>query len=175
MTTYRNQSGFTLLEVILTVTLLGILGAVSIGMYFSYKSSTDLELTSQTLAQMLRRAQTLARSWANQSDWGVSVEDDALVLFRGDDFGARDTAFDETYPIPQTLQIMNTPTLTGTCETGAMVTVTITDTDEVVETRCRNGVFFAQPLQTFSLAVNSATAVQTDAAGNTSVITEISW
>lgn len=154
---------------------MGILGAISIGIYFSYKSSTDLELTSQTLAQMLRRAQTLARSGAHESDWGVSVQDDQIVLFRGDDFEARDTAFDEVYPLPQTLQIMNTPTLTGTCETGTMVTVTIADTEEVVETQCRNGVFFAQPLQTFSLAMNSATAVQTDTAGNTSPITEISW
>ena len=77
---------------LLTVTLMGILGAISIGIYFSYKSSTDLELTSQTLAQMLRRAQTLARSGAHESDWGVSVQDDQIVLFRGDDFEASYTA-----------------------------------------------------------------------------------
>lgn len=97
--------GFTLLEVLLAVATLSILGVLSMTVSQSYQSTNDLQLTSSGFAQMMRRAQVLAKTGISESAWWVQVKSDSIILFRGNDFDSRNTAYDEAYDVPRTIQI----------------------------------------------------------------------
>lgn len=61
--------GFTLLEVLLCVATLSILGTLSMIVSQSYQSTNDLQLTSSGFAQMMRRAEVLAKTGTGESAW----------------------------------------------------------------------------------------------------------
>lgn len=95
-----SSKGFTIVELLLSVTIIGIIGGITIPLYMSFQQRNDLSLTTETTANMIRRAQTYARSGKNDSDWGVRFDDTAVTLFRGSSYAGRDTAFDELLEVP---------------------------------------------------------------------------
>jgi prepilin-type N-terminal cleavage/methylation domain-containing protein len=96
----RAAAGFTLVEVLLSVVIIGIITGVSLPIYESFVRRNDLDITTQNLAATLRRAETYAKAAAYDSVWGVKVETTRMVLFRGPVFTSRDTAYDEVIAIP---------------------------------------------------------------------------
>ena len=68
---HRNRAGFTIIEVLLSVALLGILVGVSIPIYQTYFLSSTIDIAHQTLAQSLRRAQLKAIMGEGDRAWGV--------------------------------------------------------------------------------------------------------
>lgn len=98
-----KSGGFTLLEVLLSVALLGLIAALSAPMYLSFQNRNDLDIAVSTSAQSLRRAQMLAQASTDDDAWGVKLESPNLIIFRGTSFAARDTNFDEVYPLSSTL------------------------------------------------------------------------
>ncbi len=135
-----NQSGFTLIEVLLSVAIIAMLVGVSLPIYETYARRNDLDLTVQGTAAMLRRAATYARAMNKDSIWSVKVEPTKLTLFQGATFVSRDTANDEVIQIPgsvvpsgvseiQFAKLSATPNTTGsitlTSSTNDVRTVTI--------------------------------------------------
>lgn len=98
-----GAAGFTLLEVLLSVAIIGMLTGVSLPVYESFVRRNDLDLTAQSIAAMLRRAQTYARAVSSDSAWSVEIQSSAVTLFQGTSFGARNTAFDETLNVPASI------------------------------------------------------------------------
>jgi type IV pilus assembly protein PilE len=99
----NRSAGFTLLEVLLSVAIIGMLVGVSIPVYESFVRRNDLGLTAQSLAALLRRAETYARA-ANYDDaWGVEMQAGTATLFRGTSFASRNTAYDEALTIPASI------------------------------------------------------------------------
>jgi prepilin-type N-terminal cleavage/methylation domain-containing protein len=96
----RVSSGFTLLEVLLSVTIMTIIVGISVPVYETFVRRNDMDLAAQNLVLTLRRAQSYARSVKSDAVWSVEVESGAVTLFQGTDFGSRDTAFDESFPLP---------------------------------------------------------------------------
>lgn len=90
-----RQHGFTLLEVLLSVTIIATLAGVSLPIYNSFAVRNDLDLTTQQVVNTLRRAQTYARGMEEDSAWSVEVQASAVTLFKGTNFAARDTSDDE--------------------------------------------------------------------------------
>lgn len=123
---HRSTRGFTLIEVILSISLLAILSATTLVVYQSYQGRNDLDLTSTTFVQMMRRAQVLSKLGSKGTSWSVHVDDNKITLYQGEDFATRDQSHDEVYMLPKNVEIITTPTISGMCEDGANVTVTIT-------------------------------------------------
>jgi prepilin-type N-terminal cleavage/methylation domain-containing protein len=96
-------AGFTLLEVLLCVAILGALMGLSIPVYESFTRRNDLDLTTQSLAAALRRAETYARLQNGDSDWSVEIQSSAVTLFKGTNFAGRNTNFDEVLSVPGTI------------------------------------------------------------------------
>lgn len=100
----HSTPGFTLLETLLCVSMIGILAAIILPFSLSMMTRNDLDVAVDMITQDIHRAQTLARSGMNDSQWGVSVQQEAITLFNGVSFAARTTQFDETFSLSGTLQ-----------------------------------------------------------------------
>lgn len=98
--TVRSDSGFTMLEVLLAIVLVSILAGMSIPVYQSFQARNDLGIAAGTVAHALRRAQTLSRSVASDSSWGVYIQNESVTLFRGVNYANRDEGDDEISSIP---------------------------------------------------------------------------
>lgn len=137
------RSAFTLIEGLIVIAILGILTGVTMPMYKEYRERTDLELAADQVTQGLSRAKLLSELNERDSPWGFSIDEG--VLFKGGDYGTRDAAFDESYPIEDGIsasglssvsfaQITGTPNATGSIILslgGSTVALTIDDNGSV--------------------------------------------
>jgi type II secretory pathway pseudopilin PulG len=96
-----RRPSFTALEALLVFSILGLLISVTLPAYRQYQVRSDLDLAAQQLTQALGRARLLSVSAQGGSPWGVYMP--KSVLYQGKTFAARNTAFDELYPMPSTL------------------------------------------------------------------------
>lgn len=97
------RRGFALLEVIMVISLLGAIAGVGVPLYRDYQIRNDLNLATEQVTQGLARARLLSQAAQNDDNWGFYAP--AGVLYKGDSYADRDTAFDETYPMPSTIGI----------------------------------------------------------------------
>lgn len=100
-----HQKGFTLIEMLLSVAIIGILVAGSAPIFNSFVARNDLDVVGQQVASALRRAQTYARGMDDDSAWSVNVASTAVTLYKGTVFVSRDTAYDEVVSIPPTITV----------------------------------------------------------------------
>lgn len=95
----KKAKGFTLIEMLLSVALLGLLAGFFSPIYFSIQARNDLDVAANIIAQSLRRAQTLSRAMEGDSSWGVYVQSGKISIFSGVSFSGRDASFDEDFDI----------------------------------------------------------------------------
>ncbi|TSC67347.1 MAG: hypothetical protein G01um101472_445, partial [Parcubacteria group bacterium Gr01-1014_72] len=51
----RTSSGFTLIEMLLSISLLVLMGGIAIPIYYSFQVRNDLDIVTASHAQLLRR------------------------------------------------------------------------------------------------------------------------
>jgi len=94
----QARRGVTLVEIVITTTIIVALAALSIPLYANFQSESLLDTTSEDIVQTLREAQTRAMAGDGDRPWGVNfavVGDDAeFTLFRGVDYTNRDADYD---------------------------------------------------------------------------------
>lgn len=128
-----TRRGFTVLEVLLVVAIVSLIGGFGMPVYYSFQAKNDLDLATDVTAQVLRRAHTLSRAMVNDDGWGVYIEPEAIVLFKGSAYATRDTSFDEISSIATSVHVDDWPVevtfakLSGD-PTGAPLTVTLRST-----------------------------------------------
>lgn len=98
-----SQQGFTLLEVILSLAIVAILTGASLPVYRTLMTKNDLDVATVTVAQSLRRAQTLSVAVDGDTNWGVKIQSGSITLFKGTSYALRDSTYDETFAIPGTI------------------------------------------------------------------------
>lgn len=96
----RRQNGFTLIEMLLSVSIIAMLAGLSLPVYLGLVTRNDLAIVTESTANALRRAQTYSRGVREDSQWGVAVQPTQIVLFKGASFATRDAAFDEPTLLP---------------------------------------------------------------------------
>lgn len=105
----HSARGFTLIEVMLSVAIIGLLAGLSLPVYATFQQRNDLDLTTQSVADMLRRAQTYARSVRGDSgvdtQWGVEIQSTGATLFKGSSFAGRDSSYDEVTDFPGSMSV----------------------------------------------------------------------
>lgn len=94
-----SKNGYTLLELLLSVSVFAILAAVSLPLFRGIQERNDLSSALVTIAHSSRRAQLLASSLSADSPWGVSIQSGLIKIFKGTSFAARDATFDEDFTI----------------------------------------------------------------------------
>ena len=97
------MKGFTLIEMLLTLTVSALLAGISAPIFMSFQARNDLNVASSVVLGSLRRAQSLARAMENDKSWGVYMEDLQLTIFSGTDYASRDVNYDEIFVIAPTV------------------------------------------------------------------------
>lgn len=105
---HAPRCGFTLLEVLLSVAIIGLLLAASVPLNLSLFYQNDLDVATNQIAQSLGRAASLSRAADGDTTWGVKVQTGSEVVFKGSSFAARDTAYDESYPLASSIAVSGT-------------------------------------------------------------------
>ncbi len=136
----RNYNAFTLLELMLAITIIAIIAAGVIALDIPAQQRNDLDTARNSIIQTLRSARSKARAVDGDVSWGVSIQPSTFVLFKGASYASRDTSYDEATEMPQTLapsglsEIVfakrtgdptNTGTITLTSKTNEQRTITI--------------------------------------------------
>lgn len=91
----QSGAGFTLIEVLLSVALIGLIAGIGAVVYQQLQTRNDLDIATTTVATAYRRAQTLSRAADGDTSWGVRVDAGVITLFQGVSFATRVVTFDE--------------------------------------------------------------------------------
>jgi len=127
--------GFSLIELILSFALIGILVGVSIPVMQSFQFKSDLDVAIDDTAQRIRRAQALSQLGKGDATWGVYVEPDSIIVFQGTSYATRDTSLDEVTRLargitPSGMTEIVFDKLSGLPQSTGVVTVTASDGQE---------------------------------------------
>lgn len=106
--TYRiraDQRGFTLLEVLVALSITALIGALALVSVTNSRRVRDLAAAGQNTLSLLRTAQTNTISGKDGSQWGVHVEGSEVILFRGSAYAGADII--TSYPVPDGIEIVD--------------------------------------------------------------------
>ncbi len=91
----KSDKGFTLIEMLLSVAMIGLIAGMGAPVYQVFQNRNDLAIAATTLAESLRRAALLSRAVDGDSGWGVYVATSTVTVFKGATYATRDTSADE--------------------------------------------------------------------------------
>jgi prepilin-type N-terminal cleavage/methylation domain-containing protein len=97
--TIQSKTGFSLVEIMLSLALLGLIGGLSAPLAVGFFQRTRLAADQNRIAQTLRHGQVLAESGQRDSPWGVRINNKEVILFAGDSYASRNEKFDQVYSL----------------------------------------------------------------------------
>lgn len=112
---------FTLIEVLLSVALIGAIGSFSMVINQFLQQKNDLDISAIQISERIKDAQKRSTGGIEDSSWGVKVAPGQITLYKGADFAARDQAKDETTIIPGTIAILGLDDVIFTRPEGSVV------------------------------------------------------
>lgn len=124
-----SQRGVTLIELMVSISIITILAGFSAPVGLVLKERNDLAVAKSTVVQSLRRAQLLSQGSEEDVAWGVRVENGQVAIFGGSDkvlaipkqvvpSNLTEVVFTKVSGLPQTL---GTITLTLGSETEEII------------------------------------------------------
>lgn len=91
----KKLSGVSLIELLIVISIIGILTGASVSLYYYFKKGNEFQLAVRQVVNSVRDAEVKARAMKEDSAWGVYVTRNAVTIFKGDDFINRNSDFDE--------------------------------------------------------------------------------
>ena len=89
-----------MIEVMLSLAIIAVLAGISTLIYQSFQVRNDLDIAAVTIAQSMRRAQTLSQAVDGDTTWGVDVQSGSITVYKGVSYAGRDATFDELFDMP---------------------------------------------------------------------------
>jgi prepilin-type N-terminal cleavage/methylation domain-containing protein len=105
MNAIRIERGFTFIELIIVVTLMGILGTMATSYYARFYVQNSVDDIQVQLLSSLRKAQLFSMLSKRGTGWGVNYASNTITLFAGSTYSGRTTAYDENYTVPNSITV----------------------------------------------------------------------
>jgi len=99
------MKGFTLIEIMLTLALFGVVAGITIPVHQSFQNKNDLDISASILAQSMRRAKALSQASDFDTTWGVYVATSTIAVFQGANYTARDSSYDEVFEMVDSISV----------------------------------------------------------------------
>ncbi|TSC69431.1 MAG: Uncharacterized protein G01um101466_28 [Parcubacteria group bacterium Gr01-1014_66] len=97
--------GMSLIELIIILAILGIMSLLGISAYLRSREAQTLLSEGQNILATIRRAQAHTRAGVEDNTWGVQLETNRYIFFRGASYGT--ATFTQIYDLPSSLTIAN--------------------------------------------------------------------
>ncbi len=107
----KKQRGFTLIEILIVISIVILLVTITSVSYRYFEKNTELKITAQKMITILKTAQNKTLSSEGDSQYGVHFENNKYILFKGNIYEEESTDNIEN-KIPSRLEI-NSIDLTG--------------------------------------------------------------
>ncbi len=104
----KKLPGLSLVEVLLSVTLLTIMSFVMLPIAQNMLTMNELDTAITTLASNLRNAQTSAKTGKGDATWGLKINANQIIIFKGANYAARDVNFDALATISTKIVVTGT-------------------------------------------------------------------
>jgi len=105
----ENSFGITFVELLVIVSILSILAAISASTFRFFSKETDLNNNTGEIINTLRLAQNKTLASEGASKYGAYFDNTTTphqyTLFKGDNYLGRDNSFDEISKLPNSLEI----------------------------------------------------------------------
>ncbi len=92
----RSDQGFSLIELLVVIAIVGVLGLMTTVFYSRFIIQNSVANMEDSLSATLRKAQMYSMMGKQNSNWGVTLNSGKIVLFSGNTYATRNSAFDET-------------------------------------------------------------------------------
>jgi len=102
----KNKNGFTLIEIIIVMSIIVFLISASIVSYRSFEKSTELEKTVQNIISTLKLSQSKTIASNEASPYGIHFESDKYISFKGSEYQP-ESVNNKIYNISNRLEIYN--------------------------------------------------------------------
>jgi len=124
----KSINGFSLIEIIIVITALIIIAALTIPVGVNFYKKELLNETSQDVLNIVRSAREKAIFQKNDSNFGVKFFSGSYVSFRGDSYDSRIPGEDEDYYLPIGISIIGLDQivfakLTGNPSVAGIITI----------------------------------------------------
>lgn len=104
MSIYKNKSGFSLVEIIIVLSIVAILLGISLPIYNDFRRSNDINLATNSVVNALRFTQLRSVAINEDSSWSVKVSED-IIVFKGNNYVERNASFDKIFNLPNGVNI----------------------------------------------------------------------
>ena len=84
----KNVKGFTVVELIVSIAILGVLAAVSVRSFANFSHEKGLTVSATVLAQSIRDARSRTLASVDASQYGIKIDADRFTLFKGNTFSS---------------------------------------------------------------------------------------
>ncbi len=104
----KFTAGFSLVEILVVIGILGILTGIVAPKVVHFYNAYQMDALAQDLVQTLRSADMRSMQSEGSSPYSVHLitgPGGSFTLFRGTNYAARDTSYDEMHPIPSALSL----------------------------------------------------------------------
>ena len=101
----RNVQGFTFLELIISIGVLVLLVSLGLASLFQSRNLREVTAVGHNVLAVVRQAQAKTIAAEENAQWGVRLETDRYILFRGASYAG--SPFTQIYPLPVYLEIVN--------------------------------------------------------------------
>lgn len=94
------NKGFTLIEILVTITIMIILAAGAMALYSFFQTEQVLESVKTELIQQMRYQQERAKAGIGGTSYGVYFSGSNYTLYQGQNYAARNPASDIVHSLP---------------------------------------------------------------------------
>lgn len=132
------QRGWTLVEIMVVIAVIGLLAAITVGMSLNTGAKQQLSIQAEQLANTMRSAQSRSIAGLHDDVWSLEITSSDYTLYLGADYATRDSAFDLVSTFPSGIQATGLNSVTfdirsGTTSDTGVITLIQTATNDTID------------------------------------------